>query len=74
MTDIRLMGTYAIDKASAVRVSYYYRHLRSADWAYDAYTNSALGVLAVQNYLGPGITSPNFNVSVIGVSYIYRFR
>ena len=74
MTDFRLAGTYAIDKRSAVRVAYQYRKLKSSDWQYDAYTNSSLGVLAVQNYIGPGITSPNYNVNVVGVSYIYRFR
>jgi MtrB/PioB family decaheme-associated outer membrane protein len=74
MTDFRLAGTYALDKSSAVRLSYQYRRLTSSDWAYDAYTNSALGVLAVPGYLGPGITSPNYTVQVMGVSYIYRFR
>jgi hypothetical protein len=73
-TQLRLMGTYAIDKASAVRVTYIYGRLKSSDWAYDAYAQSVLGVLAIQNYIGPGITSPNYDVNVIGVSYIYRFQ
>ena len=74
MVDLRLAGTYAIDKAASVRLAYWYRHLSSSDWAYDAYTNSALGVLALQGYLGPGITSPNYNLQVIGISYIYRWQ
>lgn len=74
MTDLRLTGTYAINRVSAVRMSYQYRRLKSSDWAYDAYTNSPLGVLAVQNYLGPGVTSPNYTAQVIGITYIYRFR
>jgi hypothetical protein len=74
MTDLRLTGIYALDKASSVRLAYWYRHLKSADWAYDAYTNSTLGVLAIQNFIGPGITSPNYNVHVIGVSYVYRWQ
>ena len=74
MTDLRLAGTYAIGRTSALRVSYIYRRLTSTDWAYDAYTGSSLGVLAVQNFLGPGITSPHYTVQVVGVSYIYRFR
>jgi len=74
MTDLRLTGIYAVDRASAIRVAYWYRHLKSADWAYDAYTNSALGVLAIQNYIGPAIVSPNYSVHVIGVSYIYRWQ
>src|SRR6266567_292621 len=74
MTDLRLAGLYALDKASAVRVGYWYRHLKSSDWAYDAYANSALGVLALQAYIGPAITSPNYSVHVVGVSYIYRWQ
>jgi MtrB/PioB family decaheme-associated outer membrane protein len=74
LTTFRLAGTYAIDSRSAIRLIYQYSKLKSADWQYDAYTNSALGVLAVQNYIGPGITAPNYNVNVVGVSYIYRFR
>ena len=74
MTDLKLVGTYSLTKVSAVQLAYRYRRLTSSDWAYDAYANSILGVLAVQNYIGPGLTSPNYNVNVIGVSYIYRFR
>ncbi len=74
LTQLRLAGTYAIDKRQAVRLTYIYGRLKGNDWAYDAYTNSALGVLAVQTYIGPGITAPGYNVNVIGVSYVYRFR
>jgi MtrB/PioB family decaheme-associated outer membrane protein len=74
LTDIQVAGTYAIDKRSAVRLMYRWAHLKSADWQYDAYTNSALGVLAVQNFIGPGITSPNYTVNVVGLSYIYRWQ
>lgn len=74
MIDLRLSGKYAIDKVSAVRLSYMYRRLSSSNWHYDAYTNSALGVLAVQNYIGPNLTAPNYSVSVLGVSYIFSFR
>ena len=73
-TQLRLTGTYALDKRSAVRLMYVYGRLKSSDWAYDAYANSVLGVLAVQNYVGPGMTSPSYDVSVVGISYIYRFR
>ncbi|MEP7068025.1 MAG: MtrB/PioB family decaheme-associated outer membrane protein [Usitatibacter sp.] len=74
LTQLRLAGVYAIDKKSSVRITYMYGRLKSSDWAYDAYAQSALGVLAVQNFIGPGITSPNYNVNVVGVSYNYRFR
>ena len=74
LTQLRLSGLYALDKRSAIRVTYMYGRLKSSDWQYDAYAQSALGVLALQTYLGPGIVSPNYNVNVVGVSYIYRFR
>lgn len=72
--DLRLAGTYAVDRTSSVRLSYWYRRLSSSDWAYDAYTNSPLGTIALQGYIGPGITAQNYNVHVVGLSYIYRFQ
>jgi len=48
--------------------------LSTGHGAYDAYIQSALGALAVQNYVGPAMTSPNYDVNVIGIVYIYRFR
>jgi MtrB/PioB family decaheme-associated outer membrane protein len=71
---LRLNGIYALDRRSAVRLLYVYGHLKSSDWQWDAYTNSSLGVLAIPTLPGTGMTSPNYNVSEIGVSYIYRFR
>ena len=71
---LRLNGTYTLDLNSAMRVLYIFGHLKSSDWQWDAYTNSPLGALAIPTFPGVGITSPNYNVSVIGVSYIYKFR
>jgi hypothetical protein len=72
--ELRLNGYYTLNKTSAIRLLYLYRHLNSTDWQYDAYTNSALGPLAIPAFPGVGITSPNYNVHVVGVSYIYSFR
>ncbi|WP_136416641.1 MtrB/PioB family decaheme-associated outer membrane protein [Herbaspirillum sp. ST 5-3] len=72
--DLRLNGTYKVGKASAVRLSYLYRRLRSEDWQYDAYTKSALGALAIPIVPGIGITSPNYAVQAVGVTYIYTFQ
>ena len=72
--DLRLVAHYTLDKSSALRLNYQYRHLSSSDWQYDAYANSALGVLAVQAFVGPAMTSPNYTVNVVGITYIYRFR
>ena len=73
-TQLRLTGVYALDKQSSWRVVYIYGRLKSSDWAYDAYAQSVLGVLAVQNYIGPGMTAYNYNVNAIGAAYTYRFR
>ncbi len=74
VTDLRLVARYTLDKSSALRLNYQYRHLNSTDWQYDAYANSALGVTAVQAFIGPAMTSPNYIVNVFGVAYIYSFR
>ena len=69
MIDLRLSGTYKVDKSSSIRLNYLYRRLKSADWQWDAYTNP----VAMQGYIGTGMTSPNYAVQVVSVSYIYRF-
>jgi MtrB/PioB family decaheme-associated outer membrane protein len=74
MYDLRLGARYTLSKSSALRFDYLYRHLKSNDALYDSFINSALGVLATQAYIGPGMTSPNYNVQVVAVSYIYSFR
>ena len=74
MTDLRLVARYALNKTTTLRLNYFCRRLSSSDWQYDAYANSALGVLAVQSYIGPAMTSPNYTVNVVGITYIYRFR
>ena len=72
--ELRLKGTYAIDKTSSIGVHYLYRRLKSSDWQYDAYANAALGVLAIPVFPGTNMTAPNYDVQAIGVTYIYRFR
>jgi hypothetical protein len=74
MADLRLNLLYTMDKASAVRLSYLYRRLKSADWQYDAYTNSELGPIAIQGYIGNNLSAPNYTVQVIGIAYRYTFR
>lgn len=69
MTELRLSGKYNIDKTSALRVAYLGRHLSSNDFQYDAYTNS----VASQTLNGIGMTSPNYTVHAVEVSYLYRF-
>jgi MtrB/PioB family decaheme-associated outer membrane protein len=72
--DLRLTGKYKLDPLSSVRMSWLHSRLRTNDWQYNAYTNSALGAVAIPTYIGTGITSPNYSVNVISVSYIHQFR
>ena len=67
--NLRLTGKYTIDKKSAVKLAYMYSHLKSTDWAYDAVAASTMA-----NVIGTNEVSPNYNVHVIGASYIYTFR
>ncbi len=67
--ELRLGGQYAIDKASAVRVLYWYQHLRSNDYVYDG---MQFGTLT--NVIPTNEQPFNYNVHVVGVTYIYRWQ
>jgi len=67
--DVHLSGVYTVDKSQAVRVSYLYSHLTSNDAQYDAFDATS-----VQAFIGPAMTSPNYSVQGIGISYIYTFH
>lgn len=78
ITVIRLSGMYQIDKTSALRLNYQYSHLKSSDWQWDAY-NSTPGTslncaVTVPGYVGTCMSSPNYTVNSIGVSYLYSFK
>ena len=67
--ELRLGGQYAIDKASALRVLYWYQHLKSSDYVYDG---MQFGTLT--NVIPTNEQPFNYNVHVIGVSYIYSWQ
>ncbi len=67
--DVRLAAQYAIDKASAVRVLYWFSHLDSSDYVYDG---MQFGTLT--NVMPTNEQPFHYNVHVIGVSYIYRWQ
>ena len=70
MTDLRIAAKYALDKASAVRLSYMGRKMTSSDWQWDAYTNP----IVLQTINTTGMTSPNYTVHVLSASYLYSFK
>jgi hypothetical protein len=67
--ELRLGGQYAIDKASAFRVLYWYQHLRSNDYVYDG---MQFGTLT--NVIPTNEQPFNYNVHVVGVTYIYHWQ
>jgi hypothetical protein len=67
--EFRIAGQYALDKASALRLFYWYQHLSSTDYAYDGMQYGTLTQVIPTNQ-----TSPSYNVSVIGLSYIYHWQ
>ncbi len=67
--EVRLNGSYKIDKASTARVGYTYAHMKSKDWAYDGMQLGGLsGVLPTLEQ------APNYSVNVIVVGYQYMWR
>jgi MtrB/PioB family decaheme-associated outer membrane protein len=67
--ELRLGGQYELDKASALRMLYWYQHLKSNDYVYDG---MQFGTLT--NVIPTNEQPFNYNVHVVGVTYIYRFQ
>ncbi len=67
--EFRIAGQYALDKASALRLFYWYQHLSTTDYAYDGMQYGTITSVMPTNQ-----TSPSYNVSVIGLSYIYHWQ
>lgn len=67
---LTIKGSYKVDKTQSVRAVYMYQRLENSDWQYDAYTNP----VAMQSFIGTGMTAPRYNLNVLGVSYVYSFK
>jgi MtrB/PioB family decaheme-associated outer membrane protein len=70
MLRLKLTGSYDIDKASKLVLSYMYKKLKSDDYYYSAYQLGSTDY----NVLPTNQAAPNYSVNVVGVSYIYSFR
>lgn len=66
--ELRISGKYAVDKKSAVRISYAYAQTKAVDWSYDGYQ---FGTGA--NFMPTNEQAPNYSVQTLGVSYIFTF-
>jgi hypothetical protein len=69
MIQLQIAAQYAIDKQSSIRVAYWWQKLDVTDYMYDGMQYGTLTTVMPTNE-----TAPNYNVSVVGVSYIYRWR
>jgi MtrB/PioB family decaheme-associated outer membrane protein len=66
---VRFGAAYAIDKVSTVRFFYWYQRLQATDYAYDG-----MQFGTITSVVPTGEKAPNYNVNVVGISYVYRFR
>ena len=67
--DLRLVGQYSIDKMSYVRLGYLYGKLRSTDYAYNGTQYGTITSVMPTNQV-----APSYSVSVIGLSYLYKWQ
>lgn len=67
--ELKLAGQYAFTKASSMRLFYWYQKLDTTDYAYDG-----LQYGSISSVLPTSQTAPNYNVSVVGLSYIYKWQ
>ena len=67
--ELRLSGTYHLDRDQDLRAGYSYRRLASRDWGYEGMQPGALVV-----NLPTFETAPHYRVHAVGVSYSFGFR
>ena len=66
---LKLGGIYQLDKNSKVGLMYWYQHLYSNDFYYNAYQYGS----APTTVMPSNQTSPSYNVNVFAVNYTYTF-
>ena len=69
LTALQLFAKYQLQKNSWLRLSLLRQLYRESDWAWD-YVNPT----TMANVISTGQQSPKYAVSVVGLSYIYRFQ
>ena len=67
-TELRITGRYALNKKSAVRLSYGYSMTKAVDWSYDGY-QFGTGT----NFMPTNEQAPNYTVQNLGVAYTFSF-
>ena len=69
LIELQIAGQYAINKSSAIRAFYWWQRLQTSDYAYDG-----MQFGSISSVIPTAETAPNYNVSIVGVSYIYRWQ
>lgn len=67
---LRLTSGYQLTKASQIRVAYTFKHLQTSDYTYA----STLAANTSGSVMPAMAQSPDYSVSLVGVSYVYTFR
>ena len=69
MTQLKLSGTYKVDKASKIVVGYTYQQLVSSDYYYNFYQTGTTGT----GNLPTNEQASNYSITAIAVGYVYNF-
>jgi hypothetical protein len=69
MIELQIAAQYTIDKHSAIRAFYWWQKLDVTDYMYDGMQFGTITSVMPTNE-----TAPNYNVSVVGISYVYRWQ
>jgi Protein of unknown function (DUF3374). len=65
---LRLFANYKVNEKASMRIDYWHERYRTQDWALDGVTPTT-----IVNALSLGITSPNFTVDQLLLSFRYAF-
>ena len=67
--EAKVVGTYNLDKLTALRVGYRYQNMRSTDWGYDGMQFGGLAGVLPTNEL-----APSYTVHTVTLAYVLSFR
>jgi MtrB/PioB family decaheme-associated outer membrane protein len=70
MVQLKLAGTYELDKKSRVALTYLYRRLHGDDYFYNGYQYGYTPNTLLATNQQPG----NYSVNIVAASYIYNFK
>lgn len=69
LTALQLYAKYQLQKNSWLRLSFLHQKYKESDWAWDNVSPTLMA-----NVVSTGQQPPDYDVSAVGLSYIYRFQ